>query len=510
MVGALARGHARSIASWAVVLLGAVACHRVAPTEGPTGAPARARAPEHAKGSAPEIEAAQANAAVTSLPAAEPWSPPAGLTEPGAEVVIDWERPPPKGVRAAARRPTPSQPLWELLVDRPWQAPVPLDDVSRPCRREHYLAHDTRPLRTVELKYDAAGRVVRERIDDDTDGSIELEHEWTWGSDGLLEREHHRTGAQPSCGGRIPESVVETRHRYDAHGVWLGGQTFYDGRPEEKPSWRTTTYDPEGHLTSYLVYPTYEPQRLTTMRWVGDDEMVEWLDHVGPSPTRVERWQAGSDGWRWHALWSGADPWVVDRSRYSNGGLPLVTERDANGDGRVDARTVWRRDDQDRVLSEERDTDGDGDVDEHIEHEWDAAGKLVSRVHVGSAGTRRERSEYDAGGRLVRWTSKLDESWVEDVREYAFDATGRELERRTVYHHAVGSVGDVRNYVTREHWRGERDGEGRLVRAFVEAGEIGPDERVEYSYDCSKPYRRHPRRNPLDHPERAPECQGHE
>lgn len=496
MEGASASGRDRWMMTRTAVLFGVLACHRAAPPEEPTAAPAPAGSPAPAAAPAPAPEPEPAS--VATLPAIdEAWVPPAALREPAKELVIDWERPPPKGVSAKERRPAPSQFMWEYLVDRPWMAPQPLDELSRPCLRQHFLAHDTRPLRTVALRYDAAGRVARERVDDDTDGTIELEHEWTWGSDGLLERERHRTAAQPSCSGPIPESVTETRHRYDAHGVWLGGQNIYDGRPEEKTSWRITTYDHEERLTSYLVYPTHEPQRTITFGWTGDDEMTEWIEHVGPSPRRVERWHTASDGWRWHALWTG-EGWAVDRTRNHASGQPLVMQRDADDDGRVDAHTVWSYDEQGRVRSEERDTDGDGDVDERIESRHDAAGFLVGRVHAGPAGTRRETWEYGPGGKLVRWTSKTDESWVEDVMENVYDAAGRELERRSVHHQAVGSVGDVTNYVSRSHWRGERDGQGRLVRAFVSAGELGPDERVEYSYDCTKPYHRHPRRNAFD------------
>lgn len=490
MTAASAGEHARLVVTLAGGLVGVLACHRVAPPDEPTAAPTLAVP------SAPVV--VPAPAPVATLPAIDdPWSPPPALREPAKELVIDWERAPPKGVSAKLRKRAPSQPLWELLVDRPWSAPEPLDDVSRPCRRQHFLAHDTRPLRTVELRYDAGGRVTRERVDDDTDGTIELEHEWTWGADGLLEREHHRTSAQPSCSGRIPESVTEIRHRYDAHGVWLGGQTLYDGRPEEKTSWRTTTYDEHERLTRYLVYPTHEPQRTLGFAWAGNDERIEQVEHVGPSPRRIERWHTTSDGWRWHALWSG-DGWAVDRTRLHGSGQPLVMQRDGDGDGRVDGLTVWHYDDQGRQLGEERDTDGDGDVDERLELQHDAAGFLVARVHTGPLGTRRETWEQRPDGKLLRWTSKLDESWVEDVVENVYDANGRELSRRSVHHHAVGAAGDVSNYVTRQHWRGERDAEGRLVRAFASAGELGPDERIEYSYDCSKAYRRHPRRDVFD------------
>jgi YD repeat-containing protein len=432
------------------------------------------------------------------------------LFEPAPELVIDWERPPPKGAPAAARRASPSQLHWELWVDQVPEVPVPLDDVSRPCRRQHFLPHDTRPLRTVDLRYDAAGRLVRERHDDDTDGTIDFESTWTWGADGRLERERHRTGKQPSCGGTIPESVEEVHHRHDAHGVWLGGQTTYDGRPEPKPAWRTTTYDPQGRLTSYIVHPTHEPQRAMTLRWStpgGPDELVERVDYVGPSPRRIERWHDAADGSRWHAVWSG-EGWTVSRTVRDADGRPLVVQHDADGNGRVDGRTVWTYDAQGRQRAEERDTDGDGDVDERIELEHDAAGFLVGRVHTGPAGTRRETWQLGPGGQLLRWTSKLDESWVEDVEEHVYDVGWHELERRIDRHQAVGSASDVRNYVTHERWRGERDGQGRLLRAFLAAGELGPDERVEYVYDCKEPYHRHPRRNPLDHPERAEECMG--
>lgn len=494
------------MATRVMMLLGVLGCPSAAEPGEPTSTPEPVGTPGLADPSVSDpAPAPGASPTATQRVLDEGWSIPATLRDPVPELVIDWERPPPKGVPAAERRRSPSQLQWELLVDAASTAPQPLDDVSRPCRRQHFLAHDTRPLRTVESKYDEAGRLARERVDDDTDGTIDLEHTYTWGADGLLERERHVTGAQPSCSGRIPESVVETRHRYDEHGVWLGGQTFYDGRAEDKTAWRTSAYDQEGRVTRYLVYPTHEPQRTRMLRWAGDDELVEWLDYTGPSVDRIERWLAASDGVRWHALWSGG-PWQLDRTVHDASGHPLVTQHDTNGDGRVDGRTVWSYDAQGRQLAEERDTDGDGDVDERIELEHDAAGHLVGRVHAGPAGTKRETWKNDAGGRLVRWTSKVDESWVEDVMEHVYDASGRELERQSVHHHAVSSVGDVRNYVTREHWRGERDGEGRLLRAFVSEGELGPDERIEYQYDCSQRYHRHPRRNPLDDPARAAEC----
>lgn len=488
-----------------LVLLGATACPRpTPPVASPTGALAVAPSPVS---TAPGSTAASAAKKVPGLD--EGWSLPAGLLEPAPEIRIDWERPPPKGAPAAARRPSPSQPQWESLVDPAPSTLQPLDDAARPCRRQHFLPHDPRPLRTVDLRYDAAGRLVRELTDEDTDGTIDFEETYGWGADNRLERELHRTGKQPSCSGPLPESVVEIRHRYDAHGVWIGGQTSYDGRLEEKPAWRTTTYDAEGRLLEYLVHPTHEPQRTLRLRWSARGQLIERVDYVGPTPRRIERWHVGDERSQHHALWSG-EAWVVSRTVFDADGRPLVVQHDADGDGRVEGRTVWRYDDEGRQLAEERDVDGDGDVDERTTFEHDAAGFLVGRVHTGPAGTRRERWEHGPGGQLLRFTSKLDESWVEDVEEHVYDAGGRELERRIDRHHAVGSVGDVRGYVTHERWRGERDGEGRLVRTFLAAGELGPDERVEYTYECKQPYRKFPRRNPLDHPERAAECMGSE
>lgn len=484
--------------------LGVIACERPGPPGGP---PITTRVPEPA--ARPEPAPAPTPAPARAADLDEGWAPPATLLEPAPEIRIDWERPPPTGVPASERRPSPSQLQWEHLVNFGPAAPTPLDDVSRPCRRHHFLPHDPRPLRTVELRYDHGGRLVRERTDDDTDGTIDFERSFTWGADGRIERERERTGPQPTCSAPLPESVVETHHRYDAHGVWLGGRIVYDGRPEEKTAWRTTRYDDAGRLVLYLVHPTHEPQHTLTLRWGETGELVERVDHVGPSPRRIERWQLAGDGSRYHAVWS-EQRWSVTRTAHDGDGRPLVVQHDHDGDGQVDARTVWRYDERGRQLAQELDADGDGDVDERTTYAHDDAGFLVGRVHTGPAGTRRETWQLGAGGRLLRWTSKLDESWVEDVEEHVLDANGREVERRIDRHHSVGAPGDLRSYVTRERWRGERDGEGRLLRAFVAEGELGPDERIEYVYDCAEPYRRFPRRNPLDHPERAAECMGGE
>jgi hypothetical protein len=478
----------------ALVLIGGLACHTAPPIESPTAAPVvPAPAPVSREPPTPTPEPATTKVADLD----EGWSLPAGLLEPAPEAHLEWELPAPAGEAAPNRRPSPSQPQWEGMVDPAPSAPPAVDEVSRPCRRAHFLAHDTRPLRTVELRYDAAGRRVFERTDDDTDGTMEFESTWSYGADGRLERERHVTASQPSCGGRIPESVTETRHRYDAHGVWIGGQNRYDGRPEEQTAWRTTTYDAEGRLVHYLVHPTHEPQRTLALRW-GDGELLERVDHTGPTPRRIERWHVAADGSRWHAMWEDGKPWTVTRTVQRADGQPQVIQHDVDGDGRVDGRTLWTYDDKGRQLVEERDTDGDGDADEHTTYAHDDVGYLAGRVHTGLEGTRRETWQYAPGGQLLRRTSKLDESWVEDVEEHVYDAGGHEIERRTDLHHAVGSVGDLRSYVTHEHWHAERDGEGRRVREFVAQGEIGPDERVEYSYDCKKPYRRYPRRNLFD------------
>jgi len=490
----------------ALVLLGALACYTVPSDESPTAVPVATPRAVTSSEPTPTSEAAPGRAADLD----EGWSVPAGLLAPAPEARLEWELPPPPGEPAANRRPSPSQPQWEGMVDPAPSAPLAIDEVSRPCRREHFLAHDTRPLRTVELRYDTAGRRVSERMDDDTDGSIEFESTWTYGTDGRLERERHVTGAQPTCSGKLPKSSIEILHRYDAHGVWIGGQNRYDDRPEEKTAWRTNTYDADGRLLRYLVHPTHEPQRTVTLGWSDAGELLERVDYIGPTPRRIERWRVAADGSRWHAQWEDAKGWTATRTVHRADGHPLVIQHDDDGDGSVDGRTRWRYDDRGRQLAEERDRDGDGDADERTTFAHDDAGYLVGRVHEGREGTLREVWQYAPGGRLLRWTSKLDESWVEDVEEHVYDAGGRELERRIDRHHAVGSVGDLTNYVTHEHWRGERDGEGRLVREFVAAGELGPNERIEYSYDCKKPYRRHERRNPLDHPERAAECMGFE
>lgn len=487
-----------------LVLLGVTACPRAATTVAtPAGAPATA--------AAPTVDAAEPDAAEPAgAPALdEGYAPPPELVAPAPEIRIDWERPAPKGAPAGARTPTPSQPRWEALVDPPPSAPLPIDAASRPCRVQHFVPYDERPLRTVELRYDAAGRIVREIVDDDTDGSIESERTWAWGADGRLEHERERIPPQPSCTGKLPESVTEVRHRYDAHGVWIGGQTLYDGRLEAKTPWRTTTYDGEGRLLEYLVHPTHEPQRSVALRWGSGDVLLERVDYVGPTPRRVERWHQAPDGARYHAQWDGKG-WAVSRTVLRPDGQPLAAQHDVDGDGRVDGLTRWRYDERGRTLAEEHDVDGDGDVDERTTLSHDDAGYLVERVHQGAKGTRRETWTMGPGGVLVRHTSKLDDSWVEDVEEHVYDASGREIERHVERHHAVESAGDLRNYVTQERWRGERDGEGRLVRALPSPGQLGPEERVEYAYDCRKPYRRFARRNPLDHPQTAAECMGFE
>ncbi|MCX4242273.1 hypothetical protein [Paraliomyxa miuraensis] len=378
---------------------------------------------------------------------------------------------------------TPATPAWpEDVETSPPQAPQPVLE-PRPCRREHYLAHDSRPLRTVALEYDARGRVVDERIDEDTDGTIDRRLRYTWTRDDVLVRVSERLAPEPTCDGLMPAIVYETTHHYDAHGVWLGSRMEQGGQLVSEGPWRSTLYDERGRPVQWTEHQHGEFLRAVTLRWDERDRLLERATHAR-EPLVVERWHHGADGReRYHARWD-AGTWSVERERLDDHGRAVVVQHDHDGDGRVDTHERRSYDAAGREVERRLDTDLDGEPDQRIVQTW----------------------QHDEAGRLLRWSRKQEDSWVEDFEEHRYDAEGREVERRSEYNRAVISAGDLIGYVEREHWRGEHDERGRIVREHVLQGELGPNERIELRYDCRKPYVRHPRRNPLDHPETAAQC----
>lgn len=482
-------------------LLLLVACPRGAPSTtrrpvAPTPTPAieRAPAPEPSGPAAPAVDPA------------EGFALPAGLLEPPSPLDVPWdELVAPADVPVAKRSPLAVP--WPEGVELVPPPPSTFASESRACRREHYLAHDPRPLRTVELEHDAKGRVVEQRVDDDTDGTIDLRSRYTFGADGKLLRVWERNGPQPSCSGKIPAWVVETTHRYDAHGVWLGGETRYGREVELGTVWRSTVYDAHGRPRRWVEHQHGAVIRALTLRWDERDRLIERVDYQAEQPWAVERWHHVGERERYHARWA-AGAWSVRRELLDERGRVVVAQRDDDGDGTVDAREERIYDASGREVEGRTDIDLDGEADHRAQLRWDDEGRPLAKVVEGPTDTTRQTWRYDEGGRLLRWSQQRDGSWAEDFEEHRYDAHGQELERSSERYQRVQSASDLSSYVTREHWQVERDAEGRLVREHVLAGEIGPNERIEHIYDCRKPYRRHPRRNPLDHPRTAAECFG--
>jgi YD repeat-containing protein len=485
----------------AVAALLLLACPRGGTsTAEPTPTPTPAPAPAKASTPAPEPVAATE----PGVDPAEGYAPPPAFLQPPTQLDVPWaELVPPADVPVAQR--TPLVMPWPAGVElTPPKAPAPSSE-PRACRLAHFLPHDTRPLRTVEREHDAEGRVVEERIDDDTDGTIDVRIRYVFGPDGKLARERERFGPQPTCSGMQPAAITETTHRYDAHGVWLGGEVRYDGEVEQGTVWRNTSYDPRGRPWQWIEHQHGAVVRALRLRWDDRDRLTERADYLVAQPSVVERWHYVDDRERYHARWV-VGAWTVERELLDPEGRVVVIQRDEDGDGTVDARVERSYDASGREVEGTTDADLDGEAEIRAELRWDTHGRPLSKITTGPKGTTRETWRYDDGGRLLRWSQQRDESWVEDYEEHRYDAHGNELERWVERYNAVPAASDLSSYVTREHWRVERDAEGRLVREHRLAGELGPNEQVEHIYDCRERYRRYPRRNPLDNPKTAAEC----
>ncbi|MCA9654727.1 MAG: hypothetical protein KC501_32730 [Myxococcales bacterium] len=478
----------------------ALACTRTAPTVEPVVAtPERPAVSTQAE---PEAEATEPRPP-PRVSYDEGFAPPPGLTDTPGPLEIDWSiLVVPDGVPGSLRGP-PASP-WSTQAELGAPAPPELLDPP-PCRVERYLSHDLRPLRTVALQHDARGRVTRERIDDDTDGTIDLERRYAWGADGRLESLQEEHGPQPTCDGKVPGWAFRSDHVYDRHGTWLGAELRYDGELSEQGEWRSTQYDAAGRPLLWVSHRFGEVLAAELRQWDERGRPRAQTRYEGARPVVAERWLYPSEAEAYYALWDG-EQWVVDRIALDGEGRPVTVQRDRDGDGRVDRHTRFEHDDQGHELARRTDADHDGVAEIEVLTRWDEAGRRVEVVRTSLEGTEREAWRYDEAGHLLRWSSKRDEHWAEDFEEHVYDDRGREIERRSERYQTVTSVSDLSGYVSREHWRGERDEQGRLLRATVLEGELGPNERIEYVYDCRKPYRRHPRRNPLDHPETAAEC----
>jgi len=436
----------------------------------------------------------------------EGFVPPSSLTRDAERLEVDWKvLVDPASVPAAKRQPLAE--AWPEAVElQPPDAGQPRLD-PLPCRSQHYLAHDPRPLRTVEFEHDAEGRVVRERIDNDTDGTVDLDLRYRWAADGRLESQQEGHGSEPSCAGPLPGWRLDMDHRYDGHGVWLGQEVLFNGELDDTPKWRRTDYDRAGRPIRWLHFQGGTVLGGATVEWDAQGRRVEEVVYEGDEPLRVDRWSYPSASERYQASWE-LGQWKVRREQLDADGHVVIIQMDEDFDGVVERRDVLRYDAEGREIERLVDADADGESETTIATRWGEGDHRLEELTEGPEGTRRQRWRWDDAGRLLRWSSKYDEGWAEDFEEHRYDEAGRELERESEVHVAVTSVSDIGGYSTREHWVGEYDEQGRLVRATVLAGDLGPNERIEYIYECSAPYRRHPRRNPLDHPETASECFG--
>jgi len=436
------------------------------------------------------------------------FDPPAKLMAEAPPLVVSVDRLTiPAGVEVERRRPAvvPWPEDIDLAPPHP-RPPAPTSD--RPCRRQHFLPHDVRPLLTVDFEYDAQGRVSRERVDDDTDGTIDFDHRYEWGTDGRPSRHVEQVGRQPSCDGPIRAHTLRHDYRYDRHGAWLGGEVVRDFMGDDVSSWHRTEYDGQGRPSRWIQYSMEVVERAVMLSWDDQGRLVQRVDYEGEVPKRMERLILREDE-RYRARWA-EDQWSVVREVVDGAGRVVLEQHDRDGDGHVDERWTRTYDAQGREQYREVDTTGDGIADTRTELERDDQGRTIAEVTTGAAGESLQRWLYDEQGRLVRWSSTPADSWVEDFEAHVYDAAGHEVERTAEHYKSVSAVGDLSNYVEREHWEREFDEQGRLVRERVLQGELGPDERIEYVYACETKYRRHSRRNPLDHPETAAECMGFE
>ncbi len=489
------RGAGRRLGSWVAPVLGA-AC--TASTPGPT--PPSTGAVD----TVPSVVVEEEGAAAPSFDPNAGFDPPAKLMAEAPPLVVSVDRLTiPAGVEVQRRRPAVVPWPEDIDIAPPHPRPVtPTGD--RPCRRQHFLPHDERPLLTIGFEYDAQGRVVRERVDDDTDGTIDFDHRYEWGADGRPSRHVERVGRQPSCEGPIRAHTQRHDYRYDRHGVWLGGEIVRDFMDDDVSSWHRTKYDGQGRPSRWIQYSVEVVERAVMLSWDDQGRMVQRVDYEGEVPKTMERWVFDGNE-RYRARWAQAQ-WEVSREVVDDAGRVVLEQHDRDGDGSVDERWIRLYDERGRERHREIDTDGDGVPNTSIEVTWDEQGRKVAEEASGAAGAAVQRWRYDEQGRLVRWSKTPIDSWAEDFVAHVYDAAGHEVERTAEHYKTVSAVGDLSNYVEREHWEREFDEQGRLVRERVLHGELGPDERIEYVYACETKARRYSRRNPLDHPETAAEC----
>ncbi len=441
----------------------------------------------------------------SSFDPSEGFDPPADLTAAATPFAIDDTVPrEPADVRPRDRRDL--RLAWPPPVEVAPSHPSEPPSAARWCRQEHYLEHDTRPLRTVALKRDRQGRPTRKRVDEDTDGTIDVDIRTTWSRDGRLARERTFHGPEPSCDGEIPGTRFDVGHRYDGFGVWQGERTLVDGQLDGSPRWHLNTYDDAGRPLRSIVHMDGVLLRAVTVRWDARDRVVETIRNNSTTTEYVERWAYDPGGrQRYHATME-AGNWTVVREQLDAQGRVVIEQIDVDGDGAVDRTTTIERDAAGLELTRRTDLNGDGQPDRVVQTTRDALGRPELELTTGPQGTGRRAWSWDEQGRLVRLTSKNDDSWVEDLEVHVFDGQGLEVERTIERHRSVDTASDVANYVDRQHWEREYDTQGRLVRELRLQGELGPNERIEYIYDCRQPYRVYPRRNPLDDPDTAPEC----
>jgi YD repeat-containing protein len=286
-----------------------------------------------------------------------------------------------------------------------------------------------------EQDWDDAGRLWRERRDDDRDGAWNEQVVTTYDAEGNPLLVENDAGM---------DDTVDTSQAwtYDAEGRWLTHAWSEGG---VVVSSQERTYDDAGRMLRDSAAAaagsnreerwTYGPYGLEAHSY--DEDGIRYVDEVWTWEVDGLGNVASGDG-----VWSAADgvvdvpsDGVVDwrsTSTYDGAGNLLSLAYDAEADGTVDTRKQYTWDGDGRKTGHSYDSDGDGLVDEGAVYAYDADGNLAWRADDtdgDGAPNRTWRYTWNAAGQLTAQEDDYDGNGVLDrALTWAYDAAGNLLE----------------------------------------------------------------------------------
>ncbi len=387
-------------------------------------------------------------------------------------------------------------------------------------------------LRPYEYRYDDNGRIIHRSLE--LNGEAREVIDYSWHPDGALAREEHWV--------RDIDIWQEETWQYDALGRLLREQIDYeaDGTAERVTRYG---YDACGGLVSREVFDLGEPKsleetwqydasgRLRYHEWKGANAMPEFEHNPFPPGLPLfpsegfERWQYGPDNRPvYYQFECGGDCFLLVDVR-GDGPLPLpdqiinweydeagrVTRElvDENGDGRADRVTFYEFNDAGKVTRELVDTTADGSPNEAVFYQYDASGRLLRRyvdengngiIDAGDVTEYNSRGNvtaqyseyynlglvenassfnhyYDENGNHTRMETDRDTNGtIDEIEEWNYDASGILLSRKV-------EVLDANPPGSVETWL--YDSRGNVTRReYDDDGNGVPEQRTTYDYDA--------------------------